>query len=824
MFIQLTSAGLALLASGPFVLDKATFGDGYNYVPDPLQASLQGSTVFTSTPGPAFPINANVVRYSIMLDRSVGDFDFGEIGLWVGPTLVAVGVNSTLISKSKSQSGTDGNLIRVDAFLSMVGTTYEMWLNLGDTDNKYVVSSADLVDYLPPVHDTIANAFIVGAPTSDMLAFFAYSDRSGIWAFDQYKYSTVVNHRYTVVDASPMQVTISDASLTPHLDPSGLGERILQFTTGACYSVCRNIQQAVEDLQTDRTVLIFNTPLAVVPTVGDEFVVYNRDPLSTTTVNLPIATRDDPGIVKVGDGLDVEIDGTIYVDRETIPNGIVYSIIGKALDGSPVSLQGDVQLHIRDIAAGVATVNGQGPDASGNVTLSTGYNLPIASDTVLGGVRVSSGSGLEINPATGQLSLEASGSQGVKTVNSKSPDSAGNVNILGLVDPQIQEIQFDVNNLTWPGLYQIRQGAIAGSFNLPIFAQPTEEALLEVAPLDGDDPESIFVQRWTQKNGFAWRFFRNGAFTNWFDPTVGGQVIATTSRLGSVIVGAGLAIDGSGVLSTALRTVNGRSPDPLTGDVQVEASDISAIPYEEKGEPGGVATLSGDPDNPAPDPYLEGRIPLDQEALESLVYRGEWNADINEWKYTDDLAREHTVVLKDNGFMDDTFEEDPGVVVTYTRPGIGTVLYTTVTGDTEIDGVLQWYAGDLVIGLTNKWIRVSSVPAVPVQELQFGISIPNTVTPSSVLFFQVVADALVTSNAKDNVASCRVAPSSAVVFDIQVDGVSVGTIGFANSSTTGVVDFPSDVHLSPSSEITIVSPSDVHSIVGLAVYLTFDME
>jgi len=824
MFIQLTTAGLALLQSGPFVLTGAKFGSAYDYVPDPAQTDINGAQVYYSVPGPAFPVNGNVVRYSVLMDRSVGDFDFGEIGFFAGATLVAVAVNSSLIHKGKTVTGVDGNMIRVDAFLSMVGTTYEMWLNLGDTDNKYVVASADLVDYLPPVHDTEANAFIVGSVADDMLAFFAYSDRSGIWAFDQYKYSTVIGHRYNVVAASAMQVTIAGADLAAQLDPEGPGARILQFTTGACYSICRNIQQALEDEVNDQCVLIFNTPLAVVPAVGDEFLVYNRDPLSTTTINIPIANRNDPGIVRIGDGLEVEPDGLIYVNRETIPNGLVYSIIGKDTDGNPVSLQGDVVLHIRDIVGGVASVNGQVPDANGNVTISTSYTLPVASPTVLGGVRISPGSGLTIDPGTGQLSIEASGQEGVKTINGRSPDGAGNAQILGLIDPQDITTATDFNTVRWPGIYNVEQGAIAGSSNLPVLHVPTERATLEVAPLDAADPESAIMQRWTQANATAWRFISGTTYGAWFNPALGSQIIATTTRLGSVKVGAGLNIAIDGTLSSKVLTVGGVSPDG-TGNIEVDASTINAIPYPEKGAQGGVATLDAAPDPDSHDPvdeFVYGRIPYDQLALRALAYKADWDASTNSAVYTDDFGTVHTLELLDNGRFNDTYDEGGGTPSTVELPGLGSVFYTGVPGSTTLDGVSNWAVGDLVIGLTGKWIKVSSVSAVPVQELQFGISIPNEVTPSSVLFFQVVADTLTTDNTKGHRASARIAPTTEVVFEIQVDGVQVGTVTFDNS-TTGVVDFPVPVSMSPSSEILILSPADVSTLYGLAIYLTFDI-
>lgn len=809
MFIQLTTAGLSLLASGPFVLTGAKFGDSYNYVPDPGQTDILGSEVFSSVPGPAFPINPNVVRYSLLLDRSVGDFDFGELGLFVGSTLVAIGVNSTLIEKRKTVTGVDGNMIRVNAFLSMVGTTYEMWMNLGDTDNKYVIASADLVDYLPPVHDTATNAFIVGAPSQDMLAFFAYADRSGLWAFDQYKYSTVIGHRYTIVDASPMQVTI--AGTNHQLDPESLGARILQFTTGACYSVCRNIAQALPDLSAGTTVLQLNTALAVVPTPGDEILVYNRDPLATTTVNIPIATTQDPGIMIVGQGLDVDVDGLVKVDRTEVEGGLVYSIIGRDVNGDPISLQGDVQLNIRDIAGGVVSVNGQTPDANGNISITVGYTLPIATSTVLGGVRVSPGSGIDIDPQTGQVSVTFPGDSSVKSVNGRAPDSGGNVQIYGLIDPQVRDTAVDLNTIRDPGLYYIKE--VGGSSNLPLFVVPTESGVLEVIPLDPDDPDGLIVQRWSQSNATAWRFVLNSSFGPWFDPSQSQQIIATDSRLGSVVVGDGLSIDPTGVLSSDILTVNTKGPD-VNGNVQLDAPDVGAIASSEKGVPGGVAVLDEDPDPTPPDPgqsdYVFGRIPADALALEALTFKGYWNGTTNEAVYEG-----LTYTLLDGGQL----LIDDGISGSQV-PGLGSVFYTSVAGSTTVDGVGSWELGDFVVGLTDRWVKLSSVGAVPLQHLHVSMSIPDTIAPSSVLFFQVVGVSV--SSTSGSKAVARTPSTDTVVFDIEADGTQIGTITF-DSSDEGVVDIP-PVSLAADAVLTITSPSNLHSLYGLAVNLVFEID
>src|SRR5690606_35507505 len=182
---------------------------------------------------------------------------------------------------------------------------------------------------------------------------------------------------------------------------------------------------------------------------------------------------------------------------------------------------------------------------------------------------------------------------------------------------------------------------------------------------------------------------------------------ATTTRLGSVKVGDGLNIAIDGTLSSKVLTVGGVSPDG-TGNIEVDASTINAIPYPEKGAQGGVATLdsAADPDSHDPvDEFVYGRIPYDQLALRALAYKAEWNASTNSAVYTDDFGVVHTLELLNNGKFNDTYDEG-GTPSTVELPGLGSVFYTGVPGSTTLDGVSNWAVGDLVIGLTGKWIKV----------------------------------------------------------------------------------------------------------------------
>lgn len=403
MYISLTDLGVAELENGPFVLTSYQLTDAVNYVPDSAATSLEGNAVWVGQPGPSYPLNANIVRYSILLDRSVGDFEFGTIGLFTSAGLVAVGISSTLIAKTQTQSGVDGNYMRIDAFLSMVGTTYEMWANLGNTDNRFVLATVSDVDRLPPAHMSTTNAYIVGSPVPDQLPFLAYTDYTGIWTFDQYAYSSTVGFRFVIEQATATSVVIQSTVDLADLVPEFFGEKVVQFTTGACYSVCRNVLHVSQDLLNSTYVVSFASPLALVPAVGDEFVVYTKDQSQSGSLNVPIATRGEAGRVRPGLSLSLDSGGLIDVDWTAAQQNAVTTIVGKDPSGNPVNLRGVVQLYARDILGAVRSVNGQTPDANGNVSLTFVYNLPTASPTVKGGIRITGEDGLIMDGAVLKL-------------------------------------------------------------------------------------------------------------------------------------------------------------------------------------------------------------------------------------------------------------------------------------------------------------------------------------------------------------------------------------------------------------------------------------
>lgn len=706
MFVQITDLGVAALTAGggaPLFLTRTDFGSGVAYTPQPTDTALHGSTLFSVAPSSPVAVNANVVRYSAFLDYSVGPFGFGEFGLFMSNgNLFALGSNDTLIQKIAQTSGIVGNSVRLDIYLSMVGDNYDMWLDLANSNSDFRLATVNSVDQLFPSSNAVPNAYIVQAAEDTQTSFFAYTDRIGLWNFDAYAFSTTGGSAFTITGATNTSIDIAIADFNASQEPDFLGDTIIQFTSSALYSICRNVVNIVTTPST--ATLNFQTPFAIVPPTGSTFYLYKRDPFTTSNVVVPPATTTSLGVVEIGAGLAVAgpsdpNQGRISVDRTTVTGGLAYSVNGH---------QGDVELNATDLPGIVLSVNSATPDVNGNVTLTFPAGPQIATSSIAGIVKSSATITVAVD---GTMGL---GFTPVTSVNSVS----GAVTIDGLINPTTLISGTDLNTIINAGLYSTLTDAISASLlNAPAPTGGALRASIEVIPLttanSGDS-----MQRWMQHGYLAERTFISNVWSAWSqvgafsytlpiasDTTVGGVTVALT--------GAGLALTGAGALSTLLKTVNTLSPD-VGGNITITAASIGAIGATSIGTPGGPAgPLSivpsiGDPNVNA---YTYSRIVENQLPLGAFDYWTTWDASANVATRADTItAAVHTYTLTTGGTMVDAFSTTaiPPVAVSVTVPAYGKVFYVSTAGTTALDGITNWNAGDLAIALDTRWVRVAS--------------------------------------------------------------------------------------------------------------------
>jgi hypothetical protein len=699
MIVQLTNAGAALLTAAGSPIERTSFelGSDYGYVPAGTDTNIHGTEVYSGAPSPYVVVNANVVKYSVYLDYPLGPFYFGELGLYVNGTLFALAVSSVLIQKlATTTTAESGNSIRLDVYLSMVGTNYSMWLDYASSSNEFQMAVLGSVDYLPQPQNAVPNAYVITGAGSGQAAFLAYTNQSGLWNFDAYAYANQATATITAFDTQ--SVTIALSQYVPGMTPAYLGEVIAEFSTGVLYGICRYVSTVVTS--GGSVTLGFDNPLMQTPAIGDEFVVFGRQALSTTIPNLPIASPTVLGGVKVGTTLTIATDGTLNVAAGSYP---VTSVNG---------LTGAVVLTASNIT-GLATVATTG-EYSDLIGAPPAYTLPIASTTVLGGVKAPTADSNLTIASNGVIDL---GFPPVKTVNAISPDGTGNVTIppasvIGLVNPASIAASTDFNTLQTAGLFYGLDANASTFVNAP---NTTVGGTLDVEPFTTTGTGGDVIQRYTQATGLFFRRYTasSNTWSSWLAVSTSNVIpAATTSVIGGVIVGTGLNITTPGVLSTQIQTVNGYNAQ----NIVLAASDVGAIPTTAYDAQGGVPQLnSATSPVPATDPYTFGRMRFWENTLGTWWNAGAWDAATNHVAQTGNnlTTFDTNTSLTANGTQ--TIDISYGG---HGRAGIATGDYQSVSaegmvykvavaGTTSLDGNAIWNVGDLVVAVNQSWYRIA---------------------------------------------------------------------------------------------------------------------
>ena len=337
MNVQLTSYGIEVLnsTSKPLQVTRYVLGTECGYIPEVSATGIRGNSVYTNTPvGPAV-INANTYQYTVLLDYPVGPFSFGEIALFDEQGCVAVAVSENLVQKMSATNSGNGNSIRLDIYLSMVSGNYNTWGEYIGSDISSQIPVVGNLDNLPPVQKSDPNFYIIAPFSSSMSAVLAYTaGNNGLWHFDCYSFANIQS--FVVQSVSTKSVTIDISGLTAQerqdLIAINYGDKVVEFSSGACYSICRTVSRVT--VQSNKAIINFKTPLAILPAVGDTFMYLSRTPLSTQQIE--IASADQAGIVKPGEDFTVEADGSMSLSFNPV----------KTVNGVQPDDEGNVELVV----------------------------------------------------------------------------------------------------------------------------------------------------------------------------------------------------------------------------------------------------------------------------------------------------------------------------------------------------------------------------------------------------------------------------------------------------------------------------------------------
>ncbi len=273
MIIQTTNAGTALIAAatGPIVVTSYKFGSQFGYVPTLEQADILGTQIRTGAPSAPIVEDGNTMRYSILLPADLGPLTFGEIGLFVGPVLFAVGVFDLPITKLPTNMETDtGGHMVIDFHIPMANPNYAMWADVTQA-NVYKLNVVNGPHLIPKARGANPNLMMIQGASTTKPGFLAYSDRDDIWEFDKYQRQGEL----TVVSASASAIRVSIESAEAVVGPNGDftdGDVLVQFSSGFLQGIVRYCSRAI--LSGGLTQLTLSVPAAQAPVVGDKVIIY----------------------------------------------------------------------------------------------------------------------------------------------------------------------------------------------------------------------------------------------------------------------------------------------------------------------------------------------------------------------------------------------------------------------------------------------------------------------------------------------------------------------------------------------------------------------
>lgn len=378
MNVQLTSYGIEVLSQTqkPLAITKYILGSASGYIPDEAATGIKGDSVFSSNPiGPTI-INANVYQYSILLDYPVGPFTFGEVAFYdETDKCVAVGVAEKTIEKIATNNNSVGNSIRLDCYLSMVNGSYNTWGEYIGSNIGSQIPVVGNIDNLPPVHKSDPNFYIIAPFSQSMSAVLAYTaGTTGLWHFDCYSFANT--RSFTILSATPTSVTVDISNLNAEqkqdMISTSYGDRIVEFSSGSCYSICRTVNSI--NLQTKKAIISFRTPLAITPNVGDTFLYMSRQPLSRVQVG--VATKDQVGLVKPGEDLEVDLDGTLDLNFDPVKT--INSIAPDENGNIVIDFNKVIEIEEDDLDMITETGLYQGDNSDGHI-----FNCPVNASFIL---------------------------------------------------------------------------------------------------------------------------------------------------------------------------------------------------------------------------------------------------------------------------------------------------------------------------------------------------------------------------------------------------------------------------------------------------------
>lgn len=191
MIFTITQAGLLAANNaqigGPKI-NITTFkvGSAVNYSPTINDVALHGTVLYTQAVNGYAVLSANEVEYTLILDDSVGNFSFGELGLFMEDgTLFALSALTEMQSKKKTDASDAGNIVSFEARLVTTQIAAVISFPINQMPNARMLELPS-VDLLKPPSISDSNVFLTLSRDTAGASIPAYKAADFEWSFPSF--------------------------------------------------------------------------------------------------------------------------------------------------------------------------------------------------------------------------------------------------------------------------------------------------------------------------------------------------------------------------------------------------------------------------------------------------------------------------------------------------------------------------------------------------------------------------------------------------------------------------------------------------------------
>lgn len=271
MLFQITSVGMTAVnnaqVGGPKItVTSYKLGTGVAYTPNVSDTALHGAELYSGVINDYRVESFDLVAWVLRADSTVGDFSFGEIGLYLNTgELFALAALPTVQQKVKSTVIQVGNVIEIVAKLNFTNIAPTITFPIVQLINARLleISSVDILT-IPLISNT--NAYIVTSGDDAGHPILAIRQDDDFWGFDTHKIPVVAGGAVT----SATIVDITSPDLGNVIDVQA-GKYILQILDGTNKGLCRHITSKVG------STISWLTSTGVACSPGTTFRVFRSD-------------------------------------------------------------------------------------------------------------------------------------------------------------------------------------------------------------------------------------------------------------------------------------------------------------------------------------------------------------------------------------------------------------------------------------------------------------------------------------------------------------------------------------------------------------------